>query len=89
MLSKYLLPRLNPYALLGEFSALIALVAVILVEQRYVYCTFLTIQFSTSVMLIHLILAIPFVGIFVNNGVHVSEFRHFWTYFVVGDNFLK
>ena len=36
MLSKYLLPRLNPYALLGQFSALVVLVEVVLVEQRYV-----------------------------------------------------
>jgi len=34
MLSRYLLPRLNPYALLGQFSALVVLAEVVLVEQR-------------------------------------------------------
>ena len=36
ILSKYLLPRLNPYALLGEFAALMVLIEVFLVDQRYV-----------------------------------------------------
>ena len=35
MLSRYLLPRLNPYALLGQFSALVVLAEVVLVEQRW------------------------------------------------------
>ncbi|XP_065061003.1 zinc transporter 6-like [Rhopilema esculentum] len=34
ILSKYLLPRLNPYALLGEFAALMVLIEVFLVDQR-------------------------------------------------------
>ena len=34
ILSKYLLPRLNPYALLGEFAAVVVVIEVFLVDQR-------------------------------------------------------